>query len=83
MNGVDAALTIALFVTLLLAVAAGGFLAARNPAFWYTLTSAVISAALPKIIEYITRRNTPEVEARMQECIRRGGTWDNFKKRCK
>ena len=83
MYGVDAALTIALFVTLLIAVAAGGFLAARNPTFWYGLVSAAFAAALPRIAEYILRRNPPDIEAKMHECIRRGGEWDNFKKRCK
>ena len=78
----DAALVIALFVVLLLAVAAGGFLAARNPTFWFVLGSAVISQITPMLKEYILRRNTPEVEARMHECNRRGGRWNNFTKRC-
>lgn len=79
----DAALVIGLLVLLSVSVAAGGFLAARNPAFWYGLVSAALSAALPKIAEYVARRNTPDIEAKMQECIRRGGEWDNFRKRCK
>lgn len=83
MNGLDAALVITLFVVLALGLGVGGILAARNPAFWMAFGSEVVNAALPKIREVILRRNPPEVEARMQECLRKGGTWDNFRKRCR
>lgn len=82
MSGVDAALVIALFVMLLMAVAAGGFLAARNPTFWAVLGGAVIAQIMPLLKEYFGRRNTPEVEAEMAACVRRGGRWNNFTKRC-
>lgn len=82
MSGVDAALVVGLFVTLLLAVAAGGFLAARNPTFWAVLGGAVFTQIMPLLKEYFSRRNTPEVEAEMAACVRRGGKWNNFKKRC-
>lgn len=83
MTGTDAALFIALAAFLALAVVAGIVLAARSPAVWKALGAAVFSQLIPLIAAYVLKRNTPEIEARMQECYRRGGQWDNFNKRCK
>lgn len=83
MNGIDATLVVAFFFILIVALAVGGLLAARNPKFWIEATAALAAAAWPKIVEYVTRRNTPEIEAKMAECVRRGGEWDNFNKRCR
>ena len=83
MTGTDAALFIALAALLALAVVAGIVLAARSPAVWKAIGTAVLSQLLPLIAAYVLKRNTPEIEARMQECYRRGGQWDNFNKRCK
>jgi hypothetical protein len=65
------------------------YLYARRPAFWVELSGRVIVALRPYIlaslsavIAYVTNRNTPEVEAQMAECVRRGGRWDNFRKKC-
>ena len=76
-------LEFAAIAILLLGIGAGGYLVAQRPAFWYGLVSAAFAAALPRIAEYILRRNPPDIEAKMRECIRRGGEWDNFNKRCK
>lgn len=38
---------------------------------------------VPKITAWLAKRNTPEVEEAMRECVRRGGEWDNFRKKCK
>lgn len=70
-------------VVMLLGFGAGAFLAAQRPAFWYGLGQAMFSALWPSIAKYVTKRNTPEIEARMAECVRRGGTWDNFRKKCR
>lgn len=83
MNATDATLFIALASFLALAVVAGIVLAARNPAVWTAIGSAVAAQIFPLIAAYVLKRNTPEIEARMQECYRRGGQWDNFNKRCK
>lgn len=83
MSGVDAALVIALFVILTIGLGVGGIMAARNPVFWLALGKAVLVSAIPKITELLTKRNSPEIEKRMHECIRRGGEWDNFQKKCK
>lgn len=76
-------LEIAAIAILLLGIGAGGYLVAQRPTFWYGLVSAAFAAALPRIAEYILRRNPPDIEAKMHDCIRRGGKWDNFNKRCK
>jgi hypothetical protein len=74
---------IAAIVVLLLGVGAGGFLVAQRPAFWVGLGSVLIQKAFPYIAAYVTKRNTPEVEQQMADCVRRGGEWDNAKKRCR
>lgn len=66
-------------VAIIGAAAFGTLLAFRSPAFWFGLTVEVVKAALP----FVKKRNTPEIEARMQECYRRGGEWDNFNKKCR
>jgi hypothetical protein len=56
---------------------------ARSPAFWIGLGKQIIALALPDILEYLKARNTPEVEADMAKCVRMGGEWDNFNKKCR
>jgi hypothetical protein len=76
-------LEIAALVVLLLGVGAGGFLVAQRPAFWAGLAGVLLQKAFPYIAAYVMKRNTPEVEQAMADCVRRGGTWDNFNKRCR
>ena len=83
MTATDATLFVALASLLALAVVVGIVLAARSPAVWKALGTAVFSQLMPLIAAIVLKRNTPEIEARMQECYRRGGEWDNFRKRCK
>lgn len=83
MDWVDAALVITLLVTVMVAVVVGGVLAARRPEFWGGVISAVVAQVMPRIVEFVVRRNPPEIELKMQECVRRGGEWDNFKKQCR
>lgn len=68
---------------MLLGVFAAAVLVAQRPTFWVGLALAAWAQAWPKIWEYVSRRNSPEIEAEMQKCLRRGGEWDNFRKRCK
>jgi hypothetical protein len=72
-------LEIAAIIILLLGIGAGGFLVAQRPSFWLGLITVTIKAAIPAIL----KRNPPDVEERMNDCIRSGGQWDNFRKRCK
>lgn len=78
--------TISLVVVLTAAfvgLAAAMFLVGQRPAFWVGAIVEIARRAWPSIREYLLRRNTPEIEAKMAECIRRGGEWDNFNKRCR
>lgn len=76
-------LELAAVVVLLVGLGAGAFLVAQRPAFWLGLGSHMLKSAWPHVVKYVTKRNTPEVEAEMQACHRRGGTWDNFRKKCR
>lgn len=42
-----------------------------------------ILSALTFALAFMMKRNTPEVENEMAECVRRGGEWDNFNKKCR
>lgn len=70
---------VAAIVVMLLGVGFGGFLVAQRPEFWLSMAGSVIREAMPVLKE----RMPPEKEKEMQACIRRGGEWDYFKKRCK
>ena len=72
-------LEIAAIAALLLGIGAGGFLVAQRPAFWWGLGVVMFKAALP----FLARRMSAEQEQAMRDCHRRGGEWDNFRKRCK
>lgn len=76
-------LEIAAIAVILVGVGAAGFLVAQRPSFWYGLAAHVAKDLWPIIFKYISKRNPPEIEAKMHDCIRRGGTWDNFRKRCR
>jgi hypothetical protein len=82
----DWALGFILAVALLLPVGVGlglgAYRAVQNPSFLGSVAAAALSAAGPILKELVLRRNPPDVERRMQECFRKGGRWDNFKKRC-
>lgn len=76
-------LEIAAIVVLLIGVGAGGFLVAQRPSFWLGMGSALLKAAFPHILKYVSARMTPEQEKAYQDCLKRGGEWDNVKKRCR
>ncbi len=75
---------------ILAGLGAGAFLVAQRPSFWIDLAARVLKAlwplilkAIPIIGKWLTKRNTPDIELKMQECVRMGGEWDNFNKKCK
>jgi hypothetical protein len=72
-------LEIAAIVALLVGVGAGGYLVAQRPTFWVGLGVAVFKNLLP----HLAKRMTAEEEKAYQDCVRRGGEWDPFRKRCK
>jgi len=47
------------------------------------LVKEVIALAVPDIVKYLSARNTFAIEEKMHECVKRGGTWDNFRKKCR
>jgi hypothetical protein len=72
-------LEIAAIAALLVGVGAGGYLVARRPAFWVGLGAAVFKSLFP----HLAKRMTAEQEKAFQDCVRRGGEWDPFRKRCR
>jgi hypothetical protein len=72
-----------LLLAVLLGVGSAAFLVMRSPAFWGELAKEVAAKAWPQIWAVLSKRNPPEIEKAMQDCYRRGGTWDNFRKRCR
>ena len=72
-------LEIVAVAVLLLGVGAGGYLVAQRPTFWVGLGIAVFKSLLP----HLAKRMTAEQEKAYQDCVRRGGEWDPFRKRCR
>jgi predicted GNAT superfamily acetyltransferase len=62
---------------------AGAFLVAQRPSFWIEFGARLVKAAMPRVIQYVTKRMPPEKEKEWRDCIRRGGEWDHIRKRCK
>lgn len=70
-------------LALLACLCVGIYFAARSPAFWIELGRQFIAKMLPDIREYFGRRNPEDIEAKMAQCVRMGGEWDNFNKKCR
>lgn len=70
-------------VVILLGLGAGAYLVAQRPAFWIEFGSRLLASVWPVVWKYVSKRNSPEIEAKMHECHRRGGEWDNFRKKCR
>jgi hypothetical protein len=83
-------LEVAMLAALLVGIACGGVLLANHAAFWESLGARALTALWPQFLKlvpvitaWLAKRNTPEIEAKMAECVRRGGEWDNFRKKCR
>lgn len=72
-----------LALAVLTGVGAAAFLVLRSPAFWADVGSKLFAAMLPKIIEVMSKRMTPEQEAEFQKAVRQGREWDHINKRPK
>lgn len=70
-------------VVVLAGLGAGAFLVAQRPSFWIEFGARLLRALMPRVIAYMIRRLPPEKEDEMRRCIRSGGQWDHFRKRCK
>jgi uncharacterized membrane protein len=55
----------------------------HSPEFVLGLGAAMLVAAYKAIEPVLTKRMTPEQEKKMHECLRRGGEWDNARKKCR
>jgi len=70
-------------LALLACLGVGAYFVARSPSFWIALVKQIVASAIPDIREYLAARNAPDIEKEMQACVRRGGEWDNFNKKCR
>lgn len=70
-------------VVILLGLGAAAFLVGQRPAFWVEFAGRLFAKLWPLLFSYVSKRMTPEQEAEMHKCLRRGGEWDNFRKRCR
>ncbi len=70
-------------VVILAGLGAGAFLVAQRPAFWIEFGARLIKAIMPRVVTYLTRRMPERQEEEMRRCVRMGGTWDNFRKKCR
>lgn len=70
-------------IVVLLGLGAGAFLFAQRPSFWIEFGVRLGQRMWPVVFVYLTKRMPPEKEKEMQDCLRRGGEWDHFRKRCK
>jgi hypothetical protein len=59
----------------------GAYRAIQSPAFVGGAATILFNAFIPILKEFVGGRNTPEIEKKMNEVIRRGGQWDNFHKK--
>lgn len=55
----------------------------RDPVFITGLMVAMATSLFKAVEPKILKRMTPEQEKAMHECVRRGGEWDNARKKCK
>jgi hypothetical protein len=55
----------------------------HSPEFVLGLGAAMLVAAYKAIEPILTKRMTPEQEKAFHDCVRRGGEWDSFRKKCK
>ena len=69
-------------IALIVLICAGVFWASK-PGFWIEMGKKLFMMLLPSILEYVKKRNPPEIEAEMAKCVRMGGEWDNFRKKCR
>jgi hypothetical protein len=66
-------------IVVLLGLGAGVVLFAQRPSFWIEFGVRLGQRLWP----VITKRMSPEKEKELHDCIRRGGEWDNFRKKCR
>lgn len=68
----DGLITSALVMAVLLGVGSAAFFVMRSPGFWVDAVKQLLAALLPAIVTLVTKRMTPEEEARWRDAQRRG-----------
>lgn len=66
-------------IVVLSGLGAGAFLFAQRPSFWIEFGVRLGQRLGPVIF----KRMSPEKEKELHDCIRRGGEWDHFRKKCR
>lgn len=73
-----------LIAAALAAVAAASiWVAFQSPEFVAGLTVVAVGAAVKAAAPVVTKRMSQDHEKAMRDCFRRGGEWDNFRKKCR
>lgn len=54
----------------------------NNPFLLAGLIPTIWAHVKPVLLRVIFDRMEPELEEEMRKCIKRGGKWDNFRKKC-
>lgn len=83
MSWIEIAALTAMLAGIFVGLAAAAVLVGQRPAFWGGLVLFMLQRAWPYIKAYVLMRDPPDIEAQKAECVRRGGEWDNFRKRCR
>lgn len=83
MSWVEVTALTVMLVSIGVGLTAAAFLVGQRPAFWVGAVIFAVQRAWPYVKAYIVMRDPPEIEALKAECVRRGGEWDNFKKKCR
>jgi len=63
--------------------AASVWFAFQSPDFVTGLVLIAAGAAVKAAVPAVTKRMKPDQEKAFRDCVRRGGEWDSFRKKCK
>lgn len=61
----------------------GAVLVGKRASFWAEFVVRLSKVLGPLVWAYLTKRMTAEQEDAKNACLRSGGKWDNFRKRCR
>jgi hypothetical protein len=78
----DGVITTLLVLSVLIGIGGASFMVFRSPAFWGDVISEIATKAWPEIVKVFTKRMDPETEKAWRDCQRRGGKWNQHKRRC-
>ena len=70
-------LEIAMIGCALVGIAAGAFLVAQRPTFWFGLGTVILKAAWPYLVKFVTAPEPEDVRQARLQCGRQGWRWDH------